>query len=343
MRVGSVIVVGALLAASRIVAAADAEVTLTVHHFLGPQAPAQTALIEPWAERVMAQSEGRIAIEIYPAMALGGKPPDLYRQVRDGVADVVWTLPGYTPGVFPRVEVFELPTVHEGSALATNLAIQDLYEEHLAADFTDIQPLLVHVHSGNALHLVDRPVRAPADVAGLKLRTPSRTGAWMIEGWGAEPVGMPAPELPQALATGTIDGALLPFEVVLPLKVHELTEYSVEGEGGGRFGTATFLFAMNKERYEGLPDELRAVIDDNSGAELAATAGRAWDAIEPRGRQTAEAAGTEVIALDADVKAAFDERGAVAVERWIEEVAARGIDGAALVEAARDAVAAHKP
>ncbi|MEO1724843.1 MAG: C4-dicarboxylate ABC transporter substrate-binding protein, partial [Pseudomonadota bacterium] len=103
--------------------AAAQEVTLTVHHFLGPKSPAHSKLIEPWAERVQAQSEGRIAVEIFPAMSMGGKPPELYRQVRDGFADIVWTLPGYTPNVFPRVEVFELPTVHTGSATATNLAI----------------------------------------------------------------------------------------------------------------------------------------------------------------------------------------------------------------------------
>ena len=44
-------------------------------------------------------------------MQLGGTPPQLYDQARDGVADIVWTLPGYTPGRFPRIEVFELPFV----------------------------------------------------------------------------------------------------------------------------------------------------------------------------------------------------------------------------------------
>lgn len=323
--------------------AAAAEVTLTVHHFLSPKAATQTAMIEPWAERVREQSGGRIEIEVYPSMTLGGKPPELYSQVRDGVADIVWTLPGYTPGVFPRLEVFDLPTVHRGSALATNLAIQDLYADHLAADLAEVHPLLVHVHSGNALHLVDQPVRSLADVQGLKLRTPSRSGAWMIEAWGAEPVGMPVPELPQALSAGTVDGALIPFEVVLPLKVQELTDYSVEGAGGARFGTSVFLFAMNKKRYEGLPDDLRAVIDANSGPAFAEEMGLAWDMIEPEAMALTAASGSELIELDAETTAAFDARGEVAVERWIEAVSDQGIDGAALVEAARTAIARHTP
>ncbi|WP_319799778.1 type 2 periplasmic-binding domain-containing protein [Roseobacter weihaiensis] len=122
------------------------EFTFSIQHFLSPKAPAQTVLIEPWAKAVEEASDGRIAFEIFPAMALGGAPPELYSQVRDGVVDIVWTLPGYTPGTFPRLEVFELPSVHLGDARATNLAIQDMMDD-LAADFEDVHPLLVHVHT----------------------------------------------------------------------------------------------------------------------------------------------------------------------------------------------------
>ena len=316
------------------------EVTLTVHHFLSAKSPAHTQLIEPWAQRLQEQSNGRIAVEIFPSMTMGGKPPELYRQVRDGAVDVVWTVTGYTPGVFPRSEVFELPTVHGGSALATNLAIQDNFEL-IADDFTDIKPLLIHVHAGNAMHLRDTPVNALADVAGMKLRTPSRTGGWMIEAWGAEPVGMPVPSLPEALSKGAVDGALVPFEVMAPLGLHELTAYSVEGPGAARFGTAVFMFAMNKERYDALPDDLKAIIDANAGATLAEEAGRVWDAIEAPGKAMQTDSGGEIITLSAEAKAAFDAAGETVVQRWIDEANAAGLDGAALVDAARAGIAGH--
>ncbi|MGF1622877.1 MAG: TRAP transporter substrate-binding protein [Rhodomicrobiaceae bacterium] len=314
------------------------DVTLTVHHFLGPKSPTHAKFIEPWAKRVEEQSKGRIKIEIFPSMSMGGKPPELFRQVRDGFADIVWTLPGYTPGVFPRSEVFELPTVHKGSARATNLAIQQIWPM-IKDDFNDVQPILLHVHAGNAMHLRDKKVTSPADVKGLKLRTPSRTGAWMIESWGAEPVGMPVPELPQALSKGAVDGALVPFEVMPPLKLHELTQYSVEGADGSRFGAAVFLFAMNKDRYEQLPDDLKAVIDANSGAAIAEEIGNVWDGVEEVGKKMQEESGGEIVALDADAKAAFDELGAQIVDRWIEEANSSKLDGKAIVEAAKKAVA----
>jgi TRAP-type C4-dicarboxylate transport system substrate-binding protein len=316
------------------------EVTLTVHHFLSPQSPAHKELIQPWADRVQEQSGGRIEVKVFPSMSMGGAPPELYRQVRDGAADVVWTLIGYTPGVFPRTEVFELPTVHQGDARATNLAIQDNFEQ-IAGDFEAVQPLLIHVHAGNAMHLVDKPVRSLEDVQGLKLRTPSRTGAWMIEAWGAEPVGMPVPDLPQALSRGTVDGALVPFEIVPPLKLHQLTEYSVEGPGGVRFGTSVFMFAMNKERYDGLPEDLRKVIDDNSGRDLAAEMGDVWNGVEEPGVRMQQESGGEVIQLSAEAKAAFDERSRQVVQRWIDEAESNGLDGAGLVEAARESIGQH--
>lgn len=316
------------------------EVTLTMAHFLSPKAPPHAKFLEPWARKIEAESDGRIKIEIFPSMTMGGKPPELYRQLRDGAADMVWTLPGYTPGVFPRSEVFELPTVHQGSAQATNLAIQDQFDL-IAEDFADIKPLLVHVHAGQAIHLVDGCIEGAADLGGKKLRTPSRTGGWMIESWGAEPVGMPVPALPQALSKGAVDGALIPFEIIPPLKVHELTKCSVTGAEGSRFGTALFLFGMNKDSYDALPDDLKAIIDANSGAAIAEEAGKLWDEIEGGGIALQEKSGSPVMALD---QAATDEMLSLtaAVEaRWIDEANAAGIDGAALAAAARDAVAAQ--
>ena len=257
------------------------------------------------------------------------------------MVDIVWTLPGYTPGQFPRVEVFELPFIHTNDAVATNLAIQDLYDAYLVEDFQDVHPLLVHVHAGQAFHTVDKPVRTLEDVQGLKLRIPTRTGAWVIESLGANPVGMPVPEVPQALSKQVIDGALIPFEVVLPLKVHELTKYSTEGPDGTRIGTSTFLYAMNRDRYESLPDDLKKVIDDNSGANLAEEAGRVWMEVEEPGRNAAVEHGNEMIVLSEEEIGRFREATASVVERWIEEVSGQGIDGEAMVAAAREAVERH--
>jgi len=322
-------------------AARAQEVTLTVHHFLSAKAVNQAELIEPWAKRIEEASGGRIAFEIFPSMSMGGAPPELFQQVRDGVADIIWTVLGYTPGVFPHAEVFNLPSVHSGSAVVTNLAIQDLMDGPLAQDFEDVHPLLVHVHAGQALHTVSVPVRSIDDVHGLKLRVPSRSGTWMIEAMGAEPVGMPVPDVPEAMSRGVLDGAFLPFEVALPLRLIDIAKYHTELAGGHRFGTTTFLLAMNKDRYESLPEDLRAIIDAASGEALAREAGEIWDAVEPRVIAIAEEHGNEVIYLDDAASAPFLEAFAETEAEWLEDMAAKGLDGSALLAAAKAAVARH--
>jgi len=329
-----------VMTVTSVISAQAAEVTLTLHHFLSPKAPAHTQMLQPWAEKVAKDSNGRIEVKIFPSMALGGKPPELYQQVRDGVVDMVWTVPGYTPGVFPRIEVFELPTVHKGDTKATNAAIQDVFPL-IAEDFTEVKPLLVHVHAGNALHTTSKKVTSLEDVKGMKIRTPSRSGGWMIEAWGADPVGMPLPDLPQSLSKGVVEGGLVPFEIFPPFKLAELTNYSLVGGDNERFGTATFLFAMNKDRYNSLPDDLKKVIDDNIGPAFSEEMGVVWNNVEKPGIGMQEKSGGEIVQLDAAAKGTFDEVGGKVVARWVSEVSDRGIDGQKLVDEARKAIAKH--
>ena len=321
-------------------AAAAQEFTFSIHHFLSPQAPAHKELIEPWARSIEEASGGRIAFEIYPAMSLGGSPPELYDQLKAGVADVVWTLPGYTPGQFPRTEVFELPGIHLSDARATNLAIQDLMEI-LLPDYVGIHPLLVHVHAGNALHFREGTVTSLDDFKGLKLRSPSRTGVWMIEEMGAVPVGMPLPAVPAALKDGTLDAGMFPFEVTIPLGVADLTSSSVEMDEGARWGTSTFLLAMNVDSYNSLPPDLQKIVDDNSGAAIAGAMGDAWNRIEPVGVRLALEAGNEVTQLSPEATAEFKAPFDATVQRWIEEAAVVGIDAEALLGSARSIIAEY--
>ncbi len=324
---------------STVAMAADPEVTLTIHHFLSPKSTTQVAMIEPWAQAIEKASDGRIAFEIFPSMSMGGKPPELYRQVRDGAADIVWTLIGYTPGVFPRSEAFELPTVHLGSSVATNLAIHDNFDL-IADDYEDIKPLLLHVHDGNAIHMRDfiQDVLSLDEFNGKKLRTPSRTGAWMIEALGAEPVGMPVPALPQALSKGAVDGALVPFEIFPPLKLAELTQTSMEGRKKQRFGTSVFMYAMNKDRFEELPEDLQTIIEEHSGRAFAKKMGEVWEAAESVGKRMQHESGGTILRLDDATTEDMLTRGQSVVDKWVEEVTSKDIDGEGIVEKARAAV-----
>ena len=314
------------------------EVTLTLHHFLSPKSNAHTKMIQAWADKITKESNGQIKFELFPAMAMGGKPSELYGQVRDGTADIVWTVLGYTPGVFPRSEVYELPLVHTGSAKATTVALNSTMDM-LADDYKDVKVLFLHANDGNVIHSATKPIRSFEDAKGLKLRTPSRTGSWVIEGMGAEPVGLPVPELPEAMSKGAIDGALTTLEIVPALKLQELDKYVTELPNGDRFGTAVFMLAMNKDRYNDLPDDLKKVIDENTGMKVAANIGQMWEDFEQTGVDALASAKVERITLSEEEAAKFKAANEKVVTRWIEESKSKGFDGAALVEKARAAIA----
>lgn len=325
---------GLLALAAPVAAFADPEVTLRLHQFLPLSSSIPRDAIEPWIERVEAQSDGRIEIEHYPSMQLGGAPPALYDQARDGVADIVWTVLGYTPGRFPRSEAFELPFM-VADAEATSRAFDRYVRDNAMEEFQDVHPILFHTHGPGLIHIRGEPVESLEDMEGLTLRGPTRIVTGMLEDLGATAVGMPVPATPEALSKGVIDGAVIPWEVTLPLKIAELTDAHTELSGDRGLYTATFVLAMNKDAYQGLPDDLKAVIDANSGAETAATFGRAMDVMDVEGREVAEAEGNAIVTLPPEETERWREAAGPTIERWLAEMDERGVDGQALLEDAR--------
>jgi len=150
------------------------EVTLKVHHFWPRAAMPPATILAPWCERIANESNNRMRCQIYPAMQLGGTPAQLIQQAMDGVADIVWTLPGYTAGRFPMMEVFELPFMSH-SAEATSRAAWDYYTQYGFKEFPGIKALAINVHDNGYIHTVARPVRVMAEVERAVLRVPTST------------------------------------------------------------------------------------------------------------------------------------------------------------------------
>ncbi|MBC2857786.1 TRAP transporter substrate-binding protein [Stappia sp. 28M-7] len=334
LRLKTLAVAATALACAGISPALAQDVTLRVHHFLPAPAPVPKNFITPWAEKVMAESNGRIKVEVFPAMQLGGTPPSLYDQARDGVVDIVWTLPGYTPGRFPGTEAFELPFM-AGKAEPTSQAFWDFYEKYLTDEFKDVHPIAVHVHGPGLLHVKGDGVTKLEDMNGLKLRGPTRQTNALLGALGATPVGMPVPAMPEALSKGVIDGTVVPWEVTTPLKVAELVNSHTDFEGSRGLYTATFVFAMNKAKYDSLPADLKAIIDANSGREVSKWVGRVMDEGDLPGIAAAEKAGNTIRKLPPEEVDRWKAAAEPVVAAWVEEVSGKGYDGAAMVEDAR--------
>jgi TRAP-type C4-dicarboxylate transport system substrate-binding protein len=321
--------------------AAAAEVTLKLHHFLPAVSNPHAKFLTPWAKKIEAQSGGRIKIDIYPAMQLGGTPAQLFDQAKDGIADIVWTLPGNTPGRFPSTEVFELPFVPSRKSLTNSKACMEYAETHLLDETKDVKLLCFWAHDHGLIHS-NRRIRTRADLKGLKLRFPTRLAGEALKALGAAAIGMPIPQVAESLAQRVIDGCVVPWEVVPAIKVHELLKYHTEIPGSPTLYTATFFLAMNKARYEGLPTDLKKVIDDNSGMVAAQMAGTVWDEMGLPVLEMVKKRGNLVTTISEDEKKRWQQATTPVVDNWIKEMKDRNLDGAKLLDAARAVLAKYE-
>lgn len=328
---------GVLLGAS---AGLAQEVTLKLHQFLPAQASVPKLILDVWADNVEASSDGRIKVDRYPSMQLGGSPPELLDQAIDGVADVVWTVVGYTPGRFPSTEVFELPFM-VSDARAASSAFWQMFEEHMRdTEFKDVHILGTWVHGPGMFHTAD-PVEVPSDLEGMKIRGGSRLVNQLLELTGATPVGMPVPAVPEGLSKGVIDGTTIPWEVTAALKIPELVENHTEFDGPALY-TLTFVLAMNKGKYDSLPDDLKAAVDENSGLAFSIFAGGTQADADGPARVLAVDAGNNIITVSEEDAAEWAAVVQPVYATWIAEMTEKGIDGQALIDQARQLMADYE-
>jgi len=315
------------------------EVTLKLHQFLPPQANVPKLVLDVWADKVEKDSGGRIKVDHYPSMQLGGKPPELMDQAIDGVADIVWTVVGYTPGRYPGTEVFELPFMMT-NARATSRAYWEMFEKHWKdTDFKNLHILATWVHGPGNIHTKD-PVNTPADMQGMKIRGGSRSVNSLLTKLGATPVGMPVPAVSEGLSKGVIDGTTIPWEVTAALKVPELVHNHTEFSGAALY-TLTFVLAMNKDKYESMPADLQKVIDDNSGVEFSVFAGGTQADSDGPARQNAVDLGNNIVTLDAAATEEWRTLAQPVYDEWVADMNSKGKDGQALLDEARALIAKY--
>ena len=320
---------------------AQQPIILKVHHFLGPQSIQHTTMLGNWCRNISKDSNNRLQCQVFPAMQLGGTPVQLYDQVRDGVVDVAWTLQAYTAKL-QKLEVFELPFMMT-DAEATSRAAWDYAEKFAADDMKDVKMLAVHVHGPGNLYTRNKAVSTMADLKGLKIRAPTRLINKMVALMGATPVAMPAPQVTEALSKGVIDGALITYEVAPSLKVQELTHFTAETDRSyNALYTTVFVLPMNKAKYESLPDDLKAVIDKNSGRELSAFMGKTQADQDAVGRQAfVDAKNQKITTIPKAELEQWKKATDSLDDAWVSEMTAKGLNGKLLLDSATALIRQH--
>ena len=320
---------------------AQQSVMLKFHTFMAPQSNVWLTMHKPWMDKVEKDSGGRIKFEAYPAMQLGGTPVQLYDQARDGVVDIIWTLPANTAGRFPRIEVFELPFMMN-NAEATSKAYWEYVQTHAADEFKETQVIALHVHGPGMFHSANKQIKSAADLKGMKVRGPTRQITKMLGSVGAIPVGMPLPQIPDALSKGTVEACVIPWEVVPSVKVHELTKFHSEFDSSGTaLYTTTFVMAMNKPNYESLAPDLKKIIDANSGLATSAWLGKTQQGNDPNGRKAAADRGNTIYQFTPAQREEFVKLSSHVDDEWVADMDKRGFKGKALLESAKALITKH--
>jgi TRAP-type C4-dicarboxylate transport system substrate-binding protein len=314
-------------------ARADAPpMVLKLHHSFSAVSGVHDKFLVPWARKVETESEGRIRIDLFPSMQLGGAPAALLDQARDGSSDIVWAAPSLTPGRFAKIETFELPFMPSRRALVSSKALTGFAAANLQDEFRDFYPICFSCSDSAAIHAT-RPVRTTEDMKDFKVHVQTRLAAEAMRALGAHPVMMPSGQLPVAITEHVVDGCLDPWHLVPPLRLNDLlrshTDFSDRSPSA-----RTYVLAMNKASYDRLPRELKSVIDSNSGQVAAAMAGAMWDLQAAAVANMVVERGDLIVTLLPEAVARWRKATEPVVDAWRKEIKEQKVDGAKLIAAA---------
>ena len=318
------VLIAAAAAALSGTALAQQPVTLKVHSFSSPLAPEAVHHMLPLIEKLGKDSGGRLKLEFYPSMQLGGKASDLIQQMEDGVVDIVITIPGLTPGRFAGLEGTELLFTNVGTSAGQTAAMLEWVNRWLLTnDFKGIK--IVHMHTTDAavLHSRGKQVKTLADFKGMKVRVPGRFVGESVKALGGTPVGVPLGGIYEALERGQIDAMTINWAIMTPYKFQEVTKYHLENP----MYQNAIMTLMRQASYDKLPDDLKKVLDSNIGIEYSVGIARKIDELTAPAKKAIAANGNTLYSIPDDERAKWIAAVQPVYALWVQEMNKRGLPG----------------
>ncbi len=315
-------------------AAAHADTTLRMSHFWPSGSTINQQIFEKWIKAVEEESGGSLKVQNFPSQTLS-QADETYDAAVNGIADIGITAQGYTNGRFPLSQIVELPGVAE-SAPQGACVLQTLYDDgRLSDEYDDSHVLFMFTTGPGYLHTKDTDVQKPSDLEGLRMRRPTAVAGDIMKNMGAQPVGMPAPDIYTSLQRGVIDGLSIPWEGVKSFQLGEQLNYHTQVP----FYTLIFVATMNKNTYESLSPEQKKAIDDNSGMKWAENAGQVFAAEDEAGRKNAVEKGDTINVIDNPLENPDWQKPLKdGIDVYLSDLESRGLDQARDVyQAALDA------
>ena len=337
MRAKLILVSAVLLLAGGLPAfAEDKTVELKISHWVPPTHPLQPAL-EAWAKSLQEQAQGTIKSTIFPAQQLG-KAFDHYDMARDGIADLTYVNPGYQPGRFPIVAAGELPFLMSNDKGGTE-ALDSWYRKYASREMKDVKFCFAFVHDPGSFHSRSKKIVVPADVSGLKVRPAQATMAEFVTLLGGTNVQAAAPEVRDVLEKGVADAVTFPWGSIVLFGIDKVTKYHMEVP----LYVTTFVFVMNKAKYDGMSPVQRKAIDDHCTTDWAEKVAAPWADFEHAGIDKLKAeAGHEVYEITSAQLAEWRKAAAPLEAKWADNVRKAGVDPDAAMKELKEALAKYQ-
>ncbi|MFN4099743.1 MAG: TRAP transporter substrate-binding protein [Pararhodobacter sp.] len=309
------------------------EVVLRYSAWLPPTYFMHERGLYPYFEDIERVTEGRVRVEISSAPL--GPAPRNYQLVLDGVSDITWSLHGYTPGTFPLSEMVELP-FHSTDAVADSVAYWRVYEEHFADAnmHPGVHTLSLHTHVPGQFFNNQRPISGPDDFSGLRIRSTNSSVSTSLERLGATPIGIPVPEMRQALERGIVDGVTLTDEALYNFQIADFVRYGLVTPGG--LYNASFFVVVNQDSWNRISEEDRAAIAEISGEALARRMAGVWQDEQDGATERVLADGITLDEAEGELLSYMQEALAGLDAEWLERANALGIDAEAALAAYRN-------
>lgn len=311
---------------------ARAQVEMRFSHFV-PTTHRSVAGVQMWGDSLTKATGGKLTVRIFPSEQLG-KAKDQYDMVRDGIADAAWVVPGYTPGRFPIASLLELPFMATNSDGGSR-AFDDWYRRYVAAEMPDVRFCLGFLQDPGVMH-TSRKVQGPADLKGLKLRSPTAPLSEFFHAIGASSVAIPAPQVREAIERGTIDGAGVGWQTAVSLGISKAARYHLDAP----FYTVPVVYLINKGFYERQPADVQRAIDGHCNGTWAQKIGADWASWEAAGKATIRNDAAHVLTplTPAQVQV-WRQAAEPLLEQWQAAVGRKGLPAAAMLKSLRAGLA----
>lgn len=312
--------------------------TLRFAHFWPATSATHMKVFAPWAKKIEEESGGRLKVELFPSATLS-KADAAYEATAKGTVDIGSQLQGYTNGRFPLTQITELPGL-SNSATQMNCMLQTLYDDGvIASEYEDTHLLFMMGTGPGGIHTVDKPIKEPNDLKGQRIRRPSAIAGDIIEAAGGTPVGLPVTDVYTSLQRGVLDGLSLPWDAMGSFKLIELANTHTNIP----FYSSAIVVTMNKGKYDNLPQDLKQVIDNNSGQMMAALAGKVFDEEDDKFMAEAKAKGDVMIDIPDPLNHPLWKGPLEAgTKKYLQDITALGLDANTVYQKAKEASAACK-